>query len=144
MYYLRKLYYQIVDKETINLYRLILLIEEYKNAYYHHVKNNRGEYSMMDKMHAYLYFSGNKTKYHNWNTIINLQRKIEDTYEEICKRPEAQNYKIHSEKFKEFYIVEFYHLQQEPDTVIKWIKNDILYGNNHQTTVLIPSEHESS
>jgi hypothetical protein len=99
---------------------------------------------MMDKMHAYLYFSGNKTKYHNWNTIMSLQRKIEDTYEEICKRPDAQNYKIHSEKFKEFYIVEFYHLQQEPDTVIKWIKNDILFGNNHQTTVLIPSEDESS
>ncbi len=141
MYYLRKLYYQFVDKETVNLYRLILLIEKYKNTYYHHVKNNRGEYTFMDKMK---FFFNNKTNYHNWNILMDLQTKIEETYHHICHRPESKEYKINTDYFKEFYIEQFYHLQQYPDTVIKLIKNDIIYGNNLQTTLLIPSSEESS
>ena len=74
---------------------------------------------------------------------MDLQIKIEETYHVICRRLESKEYKINTDKFKEFYIEQFYHLQQEPDTVIKWIKNDILYGNNHQTTLLIPSEESS-
>ena len=126
MYYLHKIYYQLIDTKTVNLYRLILLIEEYTSLYKQRVMNNRGEFSIIDKINPLFYFQDTSARYHNFMKIDQLQTKIEETYYEICQRPDSKDYKINTDKFKEFYIEQFYHIQQEPDTAIKWIKNDLV------------------
>lgn len=137
MYYLHKIYYQLIDTKTVNLYRLILLIEEYTNLYRQRVMHNRGEFTILDKINTLFYLQDSSVRYHNFMKIDQLQTKIEETYHEICQRPESKEYKINTDKFKEFYIDQFYHIQQEPDTAIKWIKNDIQLMNDTQTTSLI-------
>ncbi len=103
---LKKLYYTFVDTSSINLYRLLLLAEEYQNI-------GRDYFCRF-----YNTIEAEKTQ----NTLKHYffrQREL------LCKDDKYKDCRICSESFRDFYVERSYHFEQYPEHVIQEILEDI-------------------
>lgn len=120
---LKKSYYKYIKHDTKNLYRLLILTEQYKKIGIHYY-NKYGTNYFDDKL---LKTNESKIDYLNASKLQQeIRKEFFENLEILSNKPENSNCKVCSKWFKDFYVDKQYHYGQCIDNVIIDIKKDIL------------------
>lgn len=130
---LKKLYYQYVDKATINQYRLWILTEEYRDTSDQFFQKYT-KASNWSNVNEELYKEQPESKI-DYDQASKKQQELVDSFflarEKICNDCEnnSKDFFVCSQMFQTFYADKKYNYKQTPDAVITGIKTDIIKHN---------------
>lgn len=125
-FYFKLQYYKYFNPYIINHYNVInklLKFESISETYYNKYPNANSFGNLSDKL-----FESNHNAKEEYKKSLEIQEKIKKSIINDIKMISDSNkkYEINSEYFQSFYIDKDYHIGQYIDSIVDFIKNDII------------------